>query len=157
MSLDEFLITLSDAPDESALVFATAQGDIGAGYHVTELRLAEVTGIDCGGVVSHWGEATLQLLDGGGRAHMQVGKFRSIAQRSIAKVAGLGSAPLRVEFAHGNAGLGLYGIGEVVMAAARSTVTLAPDRALCKPAVRALGPAGALCCVEEELSAACGC
>lgn len=155
MTLTDLLTALADAPQEAALVFVTSKGEIGTGYHVTELRHAEITGIDCGGVVSRWGEAILQLLDGGGRDHMAVGKFLAIAAKSITQVPELSAAPLRVEFAHGNAGMSIYALGEVAVVRGRAMVTLTPERALCKPAVRAFGPEAAHCCGAGAVETAC--
>lgn len=75
MKLNELLAHLKTTPSASALVFSTEDGDIGSGYHVTEFKHAKVTGIDCGGRVSEWVEASVQLLDGSGGSHMAVGKF----------------------------------------------------------------------------------
>lgn len=137
-SLAEVLET--HAPD-APLIFATTEGEIGAGYHVTELKRAEIESIDCGGRVDRWRETHLQLLDGAGEAPMPVGRFLAIARQSVAAIDGLGAAPLRVEFAPANAGLRLHRIAGVEAKAGRVRVALAEERALCKPAAEA----GAAC------------
>lgn len=78
MTLRDLLAVMSEQPPETPVVFKTGDGPIGAGYHVTELRLADIVGIDCGGQTSRWSETTLQLLDGQGESHMPVGKFVGI-------------------------------------------------------------------------------
>ena len=87
------------------MVFETDEGEIGDGYHVTEFKAGTCDGDRLRGArLSNWSEATLQLLDGQGVGHMPAGKFAGILKQSIAKVSGLGDAPLQVEFAHGNRG-----------------------------------------------------
>lgn len=134
MNLNDLIASLGDAPDTMPLVFETADGEVGAGYHVTELKLAQITGIDCGASVNKWTEASLQLLDGDGQAHMPLGKFLGILRRSEWKVPGLGDAPLKVEFAHGNAGLRTYELGKPEIVNDRAVIRLEDSSAVCKPA-----------------------
>jgi len=158
MTCDFLLETLETLPAEAPLVFATEQGQIGDGYHVTEFKVAHVTGIDCGARFSNWTEASLQLLDGKGDGHMVVGKFAAILKQSIANLSGLGGAPLQVEFAHGNVGKRIYQPGTPELRDGRIIVQLSGTRAHCKPALdmsAALGtPAG---CCSAGASKAAGC
>lgn len=133
-TLKDLLAAIETAPDDAALVFATDGGQIGAGYHVTELKLARITGIDCGKTLRSWSETQLQLLDGHGRAHMPSGVFRKIAAQSVAAIPELQDGPLRIEFAHGNAGLQIHKIDSVEASDTKVTVTLSSEQALCKPA-----------------------
>ncbi len=145
MTLDELRAALAAADRAAPLVFRAGDGEIGGetggeiggGYHVTELRHAAVTGIDCGGNVARWDEAWLQLLDGPGGDHMTVGTFLKILDRSVAGVPGLGAAPLRVEFAPGNRGLRSHAAGAPEVAGGRAIVPLEEEHALCKPALAA--------------------
>ncbi|MEL6644697.1 MAG: DUF6428 family protein [Pseudomonadota bacterium] len=155
MTLEDLLGELHGTRGDAALIFEAAQGAIGPGYHVTEFRQADVTGIDCGGKVSMWREAVMQLMEGHGRSHMAVGKFRAIAEASLAQVDGLGDAPLRVEFALGNAGLSLFAVDRVMAGAEGVKVVLAPERAVCKPATRAFGPLASVCCGPKPAASAC--
>lgn len=155
MTLEELRGELGRADSDAPLVFATGDGTIGPGYHVAEFRQADVTGIDCGGTLSTWSEAVMQLMDGHGRSHMPVGKFRSILSRSLGQVDGLGDARLRVEFAHGNAGLGLFAVDGVTANEDRATVTLAPEGAVCKPLMRAAAPVASACCGPKSAASVC--
>jgi len=134
MTPETLRTALDELPAEAPLLFLTDEGEITGGYHVTELKLAHVTAIDCGARRSDWAEATLQLLDGHGGAHMTVGKFNVILAQSIRHVDGLGDAPLRVEFAHGNTDLRLLEIGAPVRRGQKVTIPLGAAHAVCKPA-----------------------
>lgn len=157
MNLNDVIAALSDAPDTSPLVFTTAEGEVGAGYHVTELKLAQITGIDCAARVSKWTEASLQLLDGApldseeGRAHMPLGKFLGILRQSEWKVPGLGDAPLKVEFAHGNEGLRTFELGKPEITDDRVVIRLQGSHAVCKPAFAWAGVRG-LAKVRDKVS-----
>lgn len=158
MSCDTLLEILEGLPGDAPLVFATADGEIGDGYHVTEFKLAHVTGIDCGARLSNWTEATFQLLDGEGGGHMVAGKFSAILKQSIGKVSGLGDAPLQVEFAHGNRGRRLYHLEAPELRGGRIVVGLRDTRAHCKPALdRAMALGSSAGCCGDASSRTSGC
>ncbi|MEO1026628.1 MAG: DUF6428 family protein [Pseudomonadota bacterium] len=143
-TIDFFRAQLRDADFERRLVFTTGEREIGAGYHVTELKLANVTGIDCGANQSSWIESTIQLLDGHGGTHMKVGKFAAIVDQSVRAIPGLGEAELHVEYAPENAGKHLYHVGGVERSENVIRVMLQNDQARCKPA------SFAGCCSEPQ-------
>ncbi|WP_428644244.1 DUF6428 family protein [Roseibium sp.] len=171
MTPNQLLETLSAMPAEAPLVFATQEGAIGAGYHVTELKHAQVTSIDCGGRVAIWQEVALQLLDGEGRDHMPVGKFAAIVRQSIAKIRDLADCRMHVEFAHGNQGLRIFQLARPELSDGAVGLQLSEGRAHCKPAMEkaaekpAIGDAavaataatatGAGCCGAPAGSACC--
>lgn len=134
MTLNSFLEKLAAAPSSAPLIFRTDQGDVGAGYHVTEFKHSKITGIDCGAQISEWSETSVQILDGEGDAHMKVGKFAGILRQSLSHVAGLGEAPTRVEFAPGNDGLRTYEIGDPEIQGGKVLVHMQEMNAVCKPA-----------------------
>mgnify|MGYP000047113328 CR=1 FL=1 len=134
MNLNDLIAGLDDNGDQTPVVFVTEDGAVGAGYHVTELKHAEITGIDCAARVTTWVETTMQLLDGEGRSHMTLGKLRGILRQSASAVPGLADAPLRVEFAHGNTGMSMF---EVVLPEVHDDcvmIRLVANHAVCKPA-----------------------
>ncbi|MBO6509101.1 MAG: hypothetical protein JJ866_23510 [Roseibium sp.] len=147
MTPEILLNRLRGMPVDAPLVFKTDEGPIGDGYHVTELKYARVTSIDCGTRVAEWTEAALQLLDGEGGGHMPVGKFAGIVSQSIGKVKGLANSPLHVEFAHENSGMRIYALGEPDFENGEVSVSLSESRAHCKPALDyAARNEGAACC-----------
>jgi len=149
MTLKDLLDHLAPLPKEHALIFETAAGPIGAGYHITELKHARVTSIDCGTRISSWDEAALQLLDGSGDAPLTVGKAAAILSQSIARVAGLGNSQLHVEFAHGNQGLRLYQPGALRGEKNAVILQLVETTAQCKPA------ADLACCSPTPAASQC--
>ncbi|GAA6182185.1 DUF6428 family protein [Shimia sp. NS0008-38b] len=161
-SFAKLLAELQGQGADDPLVFVTDEGEIGAGYHVTELRHSQATGIDCGGVIETWQDARLQLLDGNGAAHMRVGKFCAIVEQSLTAVPELADVPLMVEFGHNNAALRLLSIANVAHESGRVVVQLGETGAVCKPQQRGLAAlqAGqtAACCVPKvsQSSQCCG-
>ncbi|MVO15471.1 DUF6428 family protein [Parasedimentitalea huanghaiensis] len=139
------------------LVFETNEGEIGGGYHVTELKQAIITSIDCGGNIDDWRETHVQLLDGQTGEHMSVGKFAAIADKSMAKVQHLGEAPLYFEFALKNNGLRRYQIEALTPDASKIIVLLTEGRAVCKPAAagKAVETANGCCSSNSSKSACC--
>lgn len=147
-TLDFFQAQLTESDFDRKLMFTTGDHDVGAGYHVTELKFADVKGIDCGANQTAWAESTIQLLDGHGGQHMRVGKFAKIVDQSVRAIPGLGAAPLRVEYGPGNRGLQLYRIGAVQRTDDALLVTLLSDQAQCKPVAVADAEEG--CCATRS-------
>lgn len=134
MTLTDLAETLKTLDANASLVFSTPNAVIGGGYHVTELKVLNITSIDCAGRTSDWREAALQLLDGSTGEHMKVGKFLGILEGSLRKVDGLSDAPVHVEFAPNNAGLRRFEIGAVRHTQDKVEVALSETKATCKPA-----------------------
>ncbi|PJI92000.1 hypothetical protein BC777_0841 [Yoonia maricola] len=136
ITFDELLKRLQSQDPIKPLVFITADGEIGAGYHVTELRHSISKGIDCGGSIETWEDAKLQLLDGPGSTHMTVGKFTNIIQKSLSALPELRNTPLMVEFGHNNEQLVLMSLHGPEVSDETVALSLGDVRAVCKPAVR---------------------
>lgn len=150
------LETLEALPADLPLVFQTEEGEIGKGYHVTELKLAQISSIDCGGRLASWTEAALQLLDGRGGGHMNVGKFAAILGQSVSRVKGLATSPLHVEFAHGNRGMRIYSLSTPLVREGFVSVGLGETRAICKPAQdHAQKTETGGCCGSQASSSCC--
>lgn len=156
MTPQSFLNALRKMPTDLPVVFRTAEGAIGEGYHVTELKVADVNSIDCGGGLASWTEASLQLLDGRGGSHMKLGKFNGILEQSIARLNGLSESPLQVEFAHENRGMRLYEPAVPVLEDGVVSILLSEVRANCKPALEHTARAHTSACCGASASACCG-
>ncbi len=154
----DLLTGLQGQDPEKPLIFETADGKIGAGYHVTELIHSVSTGVDCGGNLEIWEDARLQLLDGEGSAHMQVGKFTAIVEKSLKAIPALASSPINVEFGHGNAALSLMSLGELSAQDDAVFLPLVGTAAVCKPAQRTTLPLdqAAGCCGSSKPPAKSG-
>ncbi len=147
VTLSTFLAELDHANPEAGVVFATEDGPVGAGYHITELKSARVDSIDCGGRRSTWVEAAVQVLDVFGDAPMPVERLRAILDRSIAAIPELAEAPVHVEFGHRNQSLSRYDIAGLKIGPTAVTVSLVRAHASCKPAVeRSTRPQTSTCC-----------
>ncbi|MGR3341889.1 MAG: DUF6428 family protein [Paracoccaceae bacterium] len=148
-TLNEIISELEMANPDGATVFSTSEGEISGGYHITELKLASIQGIDCGGRMADWTETHLQLLDGQSGRHMSVQKLKSIANHSAKKLPGLADAPIYVEYAPGNDGLRRYLITSIMSESERVVISLREDGAKCKPAEdRKAGVNMQACCGE---------
>lgn len=147
---------LKKLPADLPLVFETGDGAIGAGYHVTEFKLAAVDSIDCGGRLASWTEAALQLLDGDGGTHMKVGKFNTILAQSIASLNGLGESPLQVEFAHENRGMRIYDLSPPELGEGAVAIRLSDVRAHCKPALEHIRGTETGACCGSSVTGCCG-
>ena len=129
---------------------------MGRGYHLTELRVAKINSIDCGGVADAWDEAQVQVLDGPGQEAMSAGKMMATLTRSVAEIDGLADAPLNVEFSPGNQGLGRYQFGAPREAEGFVTIPLMPMGPECKAMTRAFAkPAARECCAPAKAEARC--
>ncbi len=147
MTLNELLENLRAMPPQAPLIFSTLSGPINGGYHVTELKLAQVKSIDCAARRGEWSEAMLQLLDGDGGAHMSVGKFTAIVGQSVKTLDGLGDVGARVEYARGNAGMHAYDISAPALKGESVEISLAEVTAVCKPAQDlSMKAAASACC-----------
>ncbi len=136
MTFEELLADLAPLNQDAPLIFVTDGREIGPGYHVTELRHSVSTGIDCGGTVTTWDEARLQLLDGPGQTHMTVTKFRRILSGALEKLPVLADTPFVVEFGPDNAGLALMTPDALQNQDAKVLLPLRHSHAVCKPALQ---------------------
>lgn len=144
MTLNDFLDALRDQPAEAPLVFTTAEGPIGAGYHITELKSLDINSIDCGGRTSDWTEVQIQLLDGAGRSHLSAGKSAKILEHSLKAIPELAEGDLSFEYAPGNNGLRRYIPTQPIWAEGHVEMRLTEDGAQCKAA--AFSGTTASCC-----------
>jgi hypothetical protein len=146
MTFASLLTQLNAFDPELPLVFTLEGTDIGAGYHVTELRHLSATGIDCGGTIETWEEAKLQLFDLPGKTHMSVAKFSAILKQSLNKLPSLADTSLSAEFALGNIGLRTLSLSQPRLDESRVLVELQNLTALCKPLQRQQTKEPLVCC-----------
>ena len=118
MNHHAFINTLRAAADKKLFFDLRAGGvsvRVGAGYHVTEVRAANVRAVDCGGREDAWAETVVQLWvpEGGGEGFMSAGKFVSIVERVAANVVLSDTANVRVEYGDAGAPAVSYHVGGV--------------------------------------------
>ena len=107
MNHQTFVTRLETAADKALVFERRADGKsvrIGAGYHVTEVRAANVRAVDCGAQEDAWAETVVQLWvpEGAEGAFMSAQKFLDILERVTANVPVTENADVRVEY--GDAG-----------------------------------------------------
>jgi len=136
MKLSAFLNALGPAPVDHPVIFTAGDTAIGAGYHLTELKSAPATSIDCGGNINHFHELTMQLLDGHDGTYIHAGKLTKILLHSLKTLPDLDWADVKVEFSPKNEGLQLFLLGQPVVTEQEIKVPLTPAGAVCKPAAQ---------------------
>jgi len=144
MRLSTLVTRLDTAPADLPVIYFTDKTAIGVGYHLTEIKAAQVSGIDCGGNSSHFHDVTLQLLDGQIGRHMSVQKLVGILKHSLKELPDLDWADVKVEFSPGNEGLQIFSLGDPIITDFEIRLPLTPVGAVCKPALAvgaACGPA----------------
>ncbi|MCL6708509.1 DUF6428 family protein [Pseudomonas sp. R2.Fl] len=160
ISLGDLLSALSAAAD-SPLVFHYAGHPVKPGYHVTEVKAAEFSALDCGANPEAWSEIFIQLwdIDEGDRTHMTAGKFSSIIRKVSDHVQLDGSAKLTFEVSDGEQPMQLYCAFMPVFSGGAIHVDLAPRPASCKPRDRWLASeaerSSASCCGSASSDNTC--
>lgn len=149
-TLSDLALALDACPPDLPVKLRTQSGVIGAGYHVTELKLAQIQSIDCAGRLSTWEESLIQVLDAEDGDPLVAGKVAAILRRSAAALPDLADAPMAYELSPGNLGLARYHLTGLSMDGDSLLLDLGSDRAQCKPATD-------MACQAPEPAAARGC
>lgn len=145
---------------EKPLVFLYDGKPVRPGYHVTEVKAARFSALDCGANPEAWPEIFIQLwdVDEHPRQHMPAGKFKAIISKVSDHVALEADAKLTFEVSDGVAPMRLYKAGSPEIVDGRVRVDLAPRPASCKPRDRWLenrAEGRARCCGGSAPAQAC--
>ena len=134
ISLGHLLGALGASPD-LPLVFHYDGRPVKPGYHVTEVKAGQFSGLDCGANPEAWAEIFIQLWDieEGDRTHMLAGKFAAIIGKVSEHVKIDGSAKLTFEVSDGVLPMQLYCASTPAISGVAVQVELAPRAASCKP------------------------
>jgi len=130
-----FKDTLLQHPDLD-LQFQYAAGKlVDAAYHITEIKQASITSVDCGGVLNSWAEIIVQLWvpeNGGQQRSMKVSKALSIVSIVENRLLLDGNATVKIEF--GNAAFDTRQMfpNDITLQGESLTVNLRPDAVQCK-------------------------
>lgn len=130
-----FKTKLEKHPDLS-LQFQYADGKwVDASYHITEIKQAPITSVDCGGVMNSWTEIIVQLWEPSGEAGeraMSVGKALSIVYL-VEKTLKLDpEAVVKIEFGNSQFDTRQMYPGELSTDDSNLVVNLNPDYTQCK-------------------------
>lgn len=161
LSLADLLGALKPAGD-LPLVFHYDGHAVRSGYHVTEVKAGQFSGLDCGANPEAWAEIFVQLWDveEAGRTHLSAGKFSAIVRKVSDHVRLDATARLTFEVSDGVRPMALYCAGAPVLKDGSMHVSLQPRPASCKPRDRWLAETASAqaCCgpVEAPSGGCCG-
>jgi len=104
-------------------------------FHITEIKQAPITSVDCGGVMNKWTEIIIQLYEPDGEQHersMQVSKALSIINLVEKSLPLDPDAEVKIEF--GNAGFDTRQMlpADIIIQGDTLLVDLRPDAVQCK-------------------------
>lgn len=155
------LLTQLAAHGDLPLNFAFEGGEIRSGFHVTEVKAADFSALDCGANPESWSEIFIQLLDVDGEGpHMPARKFSAII-RKVTEHVKLGmEARLTFEVSDGAEPMRLFKAGPPEVGPSRIVVPLTARAASCKPRDRWLAEERATassCCVSAASSSQACC
>ncbi|MES2389625.1 MAG: DUF6428 family protein [Bacteroidota bacterium] len=156
MNWQDFKSRLHQNPDLT-LQFQYAENEqVDAAYHITEVKQAPITSVDCGGVLNEWTEIVVQLWEPvgkeGGRA-MQVNKALSIFNLVESKLSLNPDAVVKIEFGNSRFDTRQMYPAEFIIGGDNLVVSLSPDFTQCKAISRngscGTAASGDACCVLE--------
>jgi hypothetical protein len=131
----EFIELLSSHADK-ALVFEHEGRRIQPDYHVTEIKSASFSSLDCGARPQQWHETIVQLWDVQDepeRGHMPLRKFMGIWRKVAESVALNADAEIKFEWGDAQTPSVHYIFGGMKVDGHALVVSLEPVRATCKP------------------------
>ena len=155
------LMAALDAHRDKSLVFSYQGRPVKSGYHVTEVKAANFSALDCGANPEAWAEIFIQLwdVDEGGREHMPAGKFSAIIRKVTEHVRLDEEALLTFEVSDGIAPIQLHKAAMPLFGEDAIRVELSPRAASCKPRDRWLAAQEreqASCCGPKSDTSCCG-
>lgn len=105
-----------------------------ASFHITEIKLASITSVDCGGVLNKWDEVIVQLWEPEKPAErsMKVEKALSIINTVESKLTLNPDAVVKVEFGNDELDARLMYPAEFLIDGGNFIITLSPDFTQCK-------------------------
>jgi hypothetical protein len=135
LTWESFKSTLQEHP-ELALQFQYAENKrVDVSYHITEIKQASITSVDCGGVKNFWTEIIVQLWEpehGSDNRAMSVSKALSIVA-VVEKVLPLHAAGVvKIEFGNSEYQTRQMYPGEFIIEGDNLVVNLNPDFTQCK-------------------------
>ena len=130
-----FKETLLQHPDLDLQFQYAADKSVDASYHITEIKQAPITSVDCGGVKNEWTEVIVQLWEPENQQQlraMKVGKALSIID-IVEKVLPLdGNATVKIEFGNSEFDTRQMLPNGITIDGENLLVDLRPDAVQCK-------------------------
>ena len=162
MNINDVIDNLRGQP-EMPLVFELEGNRIKEGYHITEVKRADVVSLDCGLNQQQWTELTVQLLDGrsgSSEPWMMNHKASAILKAAMDKLQVPDDTPtLYVEYSPGNSELKKLSVQGIKQHSKLSVVSLQHENAVCKPYQKFLvnnaGASEGACCKGGKVDMQC--
>jgi len=135
MTWSEFRDIFLQNPDRDLQFQYDGGKTVSPSYHITEIKQAPITSVDCGGVMNAWTEVIMQLMEPAVNTQkrpMKVRKALSIIDIVEKKLALNPSAIVKIEF--GNADFDTRQLlpGEIVASDEELTIHLTSGKVQCK-------------------------
>lgn len=154
MNWGTFKAKLAETP-EAILQFQYAEDKrVDASYHITEIKQAPITSVDCGGVMNAWTEVIVQLWEpatADAERAMKVSKALSIVALVERSLPLNPSAIVKIEFGNSEFDTRQMYPGILNQDGENLVVNLVPDATQCKAIER-----GGSCGTEDTKDACCG-
>jgi Family of unknown function (DUF6428) len=134
MKTSEFISQLRAAP-KNQLIFADLEGHaVHSGYHLTELKVASLQTVDCGGQTNQSEETIVQLWlpSDPDRDYMTAGKFLKIFDKVSGMIPVNRDTEIRVEYGDENFFPSTYPVRSVTHNDGVTRVLLEPPQTTCK-------------------------
>lgn len=151
LNWSSFKAALVQNPDLSLQFQYAANKWVDASYHITEIKQAPITSVDCGGVMNSWTEVIVQLWEpAGGQEEraMKVNKALSIIN-VVEKMLPLdANATVKIEFGNSEFDTRQMYPNEITVSGDNLLVDLRPDTVQCK-AINRGGSCGTTATGEE--------
>ncbi|WP_245917119.1 DUF6428 family protein [Mucilaginibacter yixingensis] len=147
-----------EANPELHLQFQYEEGKLAdTSFHITEIKLAPITSVDCGGVMNKWTEVIVQLWEPGEKQaerSMKVNKALSIIAVVEQMLPLDGDAIVKIEFGNSQFDTRQMFPADITVAGDTLTVNLTPDFVQCKAQTRGgscgTNDKGEECCAPVE-------
>jgi len=135
MKWGEFRETLLQNPGLDLQFQYDGDKKISPSYHITEIKQAPITSVDCGGVMNAWTEIIVQLMEPAANRQlrpMKVRKAMSIIDIVENKLALNPSATVKIEFGNADYETRQLYPGQFIITDEELTVDLNPAKVQCK-------------------------
>ena len=157
MNWQDFKTRLQQYPDLHLQFIYSGGKQVDDAYHITEIKQAPITSVDCGGVVNTWTEIIIQLWEPpqkeAGRA-MQIHKALKIVDIVENKLPLNPNGIVKIEFGNSEFDTRQMYPGDFVTVGDRLMVSLNPDFTQCKAISRnescGTGTQEAACCTLAQ-------
>jgi Family of unknown function (DUF6428) len=113
-------------------------------YHITEIKTAEITSVDCGGNISGWKETIVQFVEyekGLLIKPMQISKALSIIQLVESKISISPESTVKIEFGNNQKTVSQMIPESLEIHSDELTIRLVSDSTGCKPSLTGIGNA----------------